>query len=227
MKKIFSLLMVTFAITAMIACTKDNNDSNTTQWVDLGLPSGLLWATCNLGADTPEGYGNYYAWGETATKDVYNWSTYRYCTVDNRDSLQTLTKYNTSEAYGAVDNLTTLQAMDDAATSALGNGARIPTKEEWEELINNTTSEWTTQNGVSGYKFTAANGNSLFLPAAGSYNDSELIVAGEYGFYWSASLYTDEPSDAWSYSFQSEGHRIGSFGYRIDGQSVRPVRFKE
>ena len=227
MKKNFSLLMVAFAITAMIACTKDNNDSNTTQWVDLGLPSGLLWATCNLGADTPKGYGNYYAWGETATKDVYNWSTYHYCTVDDRDSLQTLTKYNTSEAYGAVDNLTTLQAMDDAATSALGTGARIPTKEEWEELINNTTSEWTTQNGVSGYKFTAANGNSLFLPAAGSYNDSELIVAGEYGFYWSASLYTDEPSDAWSYSFQSEGHRIGSFGYRIDGQSVRPVRSKE
>lgn len=225
MKKICSLLLVTFAMIAMVACNKDNDDNNGNEkWVDLGLPSGLLWATSNLGADTPEEYGNYYAWGETATKDVYNRSTYRYCTVNDRDSLQTLTKYNTSEAYGAIDNLTLLQAMDDAATQALSNSARIPTKEEWEELLNNTTTEWTTQNGVNGYKFTASNGKSLFLPAAGSFNDSELIVAGEYGFYWSASLYTDEPSDAWSYSFQSEGHRIGSFGYRTDGQSLRPVR---
>lgn len=223
--------MVAFAMTTMVACNKDNtnkNDNKTTEeWVDLGLPSGLLWASCNLGANTPEGYGNYYAWAETATKEVYTWSTYHYCTVDDRDSLQTLTKYNTSEAYGAVDNLTLLQASDDATTQALGNGARIPTKEEWEELLNNTTSEWTTQNGVNGYKFTASNGKSIFLPAAGSFNESELIVAGEYGFYWSASLYTDDPSDAWSFSFQSEGHRIGSFGYRTDGQSVRPVRPKE
>lgn len=231
MKKNLSLLMVAFAMTTMVACNKDNtnkNDNKTTEeWVDLGLPSGLLWASCNLGANTPEGYGNYYAWAETATKEVYTWSTYHYCTVDDRDSLQTLTKYNTSEAYGAVDNLTLLQASDDATTQALGNGARIPTKEEWEELLNNTTSEWTTQNGVNGYKFTASNGKSIFLPAAGSFNESELIVAGEYGFYWSASLYTDDPSDAWSFSFQSEGHRIGSFGYRTDGQSVRPVRPKE
>lgn len=230
MKKNLSLLMVAFAMTTMVACNKDNTDKNdnktTEEWVDLGLPSGLLWAPCNLGANTPEGYGNYYAWGETSTKSVYDWSTYHYCTVDGRDSLQTLTKYNTSEAYGAVDNQTLLQAMDDAATSALGNGARIPTKEEWEELLNNTTSEWTTQNGVNGYKFTSSNGKSLFLPAAGSFNESELIVAGEYGFYWSSSLYTDDPSDAWSFSFQSEGHRIGSFGYRTDGQSVRPVRSK-
>ena len=226
MKKIFPLLMVTLAMTALVACNKDNNDNNAAEWVDLGLPSGLLWATSNLGANTPEGYGNYYAWAETSTKTVYNWSTYRYCTAYNADSLLTLTKYNTSETYGMVDSLATLQAIDDAATQALGNGARIPTKEEWEELVSHTTVVWTTQNGINGYKFTAANGNSLFLPAAGSYNDSELIVVGEYGFYWSASLYTDDPSDAWSFSFQSEGHRIGSFGYRIDGQSVRPVRSK-
>ena len=226
MKKIFSLLMVTFSMTALVACNKDNNDNKAAEWVDLGLPSGLLWATSNLGANTTEGYGNYYAWAETSTKATYNWKTYRYCTVDDNDSLQTLTKYNTSETYGDIDNLTLLQAMDDAATSALGNGAHIPTKEEWEELIDNTTAEWTTHNGINGYKLTASNGNSLFLPAAGSYNDSELIVVGEYGFYWSASLYTDDPSDAWSFSFQSEGHRIGSFGYRMDGQSVRPVRSK-
>lgn len=207
---------------ALASCDKENNNMNG-EWVDLGLPSGLLWATYNLGADTPEGYGKYYAWGETATKAVYDWSTYRYCTTDG-DSLQALTKYNTSENYGMVDNLTTLLSMDDAATAALAGGARIPTKEDWEELLNNTTAEWTVQNGVGGYRLTAANGNSLFLPAAGSSNGSELVAAGEYGFYWSASLYTDSPDDAWSFSFYPEAHRIGSFGYRADGQSVRPVR---
>lgn len=224
MKKLFTILMLAFAMVAMVACNKDNDD--TMEWVDLGLPSGLLWAKCNLGADTPEKYGNYYAWGEVATKEQYNWSTYRYCTVFGEDSLQTLTKYNLNSDYGTVDDLTTLQAVDDAATVALGNGARIPTKGEWEELINNTTNEWTTLNGVHGLMLTASNGNSLFLPAAGSFNDMELIVPEIYGFYWSASLYTDYSDDAWSFSFVSDEYRIGSFGYRSDGQSVRPVRSK-
>jgi uncharacterized protein (TIGR02145 family) len=224
MKKLFTLLMLAFAMVAMVACNKDNDD--TTEWVDLGLPSGLLWAKCNLGADTPEKYGNYYAWGEVATKEQYNWSTYRYCTVFGADSLQTLTKYNLNSDYGTVDDLTTLQAVDDAATVALGNGARIPTKGEWEELINNTTNEWTTVNRVHGLMLTASNGNNLFLPAAGSFNDMELIVPEIYGFYWSASLYTDYSDDAWSFSFVSDEYRIGSFGYRSDGQSVRSVRSK-
>lgn len=215
--------MLAFAMTSLVGCNKDHD--NTTEWVDLGLPSGLLWSRCNLGADTPEKYGNYYAWGETATKETYNWSTYRYCTVNNdADSLQTLTKYNVNSGFGTVDNLTTLQAVDDAATVALGNGTRIPTKEEWEELINNTTAEWATLNDVNGLLFKASNGNSLFLPAAGSFNDMELIVPEIYGFYWSSSLYTDTSDDAWSFSFMSDEYRIGSFGYRSDGQSVRPVR---
>lgn len=224
MKRIITIIMVAFAMTAMVACNKDNDD--TTEWVDLGLPSGLLWAKCNLGADAPEKYGNYYAWGETATKEIFNWSTYRYSTVNGADSLQTLTKYNLNGNYGTVDNLTTLQAIDDAATVALGEGARIPTKEEWKELIDNTTAEWTTVNGVNGLMLTASNGNRLFLPAAGSFNDVELIVPEIYGFYWSASLYTDYSDDAWSFSFMSDEHRIGSFGYRSDGQSVRSVRTK-
>jgi hypothetical protein len=137
----------------------------------------------------------------------------------------TLTKYNTSTDYGTVDGLTTLQPMDDAATARL-SGARMPTREDWEELLAGTTAEWATQNGVGGYRLTAPNGNSLFLPAAGSSNGAELVVAGEYGFYWSASLYTDSPDDAWSFSFLPGDHRIGSFGYRSDGQSIRPVKNK-
>lgn len=207
----------------MVGCGKKDNDNSTDGgWVDLGLPSGLLWASCNLGADSPEGYGNYFAWGETQSKDLYDWSTYRYCTAEG-DSLLTLTKYNTSTDYGTVDNLTTLQTMDDVAADRL-SGTRMPTREDWEELLAGTVAQWTTQNGVAGYRLTAPNGNSLFLPAAGSSNGAELVAAGVFGFYWSASLYTDSPDDAWSFSFLSGADSIGSFGYRSDGQSIRPVK---
>ena len=216
------LLVLPLAALVFASCDKDNDNSDNGNWVDLGLPSGTLWATCNLGADSPEGYGDYFAWGETATKNLYDWSTYRYCTAEG-DSLLTLTKYNTSEAYGTVDSMTTLQPSDDAAATRL-SGTRMPTREDWEELLANTTAEWTTQNGVAGYRLTASNGNSLFLPAAGSSNGTELVAASVYGFYWSSSLYTDSPDDAWSFSFQSDDHRIGSFGYRSDGQSVRAVK---
>ncbi|MDY6372088.1 MAG: hypothetical protein SPL12_07335 [Bacteroidales bacterium] len=195
----------------------------TVGWVDLGLPSGLLWAKCNLGATTPEGHGDYYAWGETATKEVYNWSTYKYCTVDAEGELATLTKYNTSSGYGTPDNLTTLEAMDDAATQKLGDGARMPTADEWRELIANTTAEWTQVNGVNGRKFTAPNGKSLFLPAAGYRWDGELYDAGEYGDYWSSSLGADGPDGAWYFGFSSGGQNM-YYDTRYDGQSVRAVR---
>ena len=195
----------------------------TAGWVDLGLPSGLLWAKCNLGATKPEEYGDYYAWGETTTKEVYDWSTYKYCTVDAEGVLQTLTKYNTSTSYGFTDNLTTLEAIDDAAAQKLGDGARMPTKEDWEELIANTTAEWTTLNGVAGRKFTAANGNSLFLPAAGCRWDGELGHAGGHGFYWSSSLLADYPSYAWRFVFNSGG-QYSDYGSRFYGRSVRAVR---
>ena len=223
---------------AFASCQKEdnnstaNNSSNSgdnggsqvaTEWVDLGLPSGLLWATCNLGATTPEGYGDYYAWGETATKDVYNWSTYKYCTVDADGDLQTLTKYNTSSTYGTTDNLTTLEAMDDVATQKLGSGARMPTADEWRELIDNIAYEWTTMNGVNGLKFTASNGNCLFLPAAGNHFDSGLYGDGSLGYYRSSSLYADDPSDAWYFNFsESDQSMYGS--RRSYGLSVRAVR---
>ena len=112
-------------------------------YVDLGLPSGLLWATCNVGADNPEDYGDYFAWGETQPKDTYNWSTYQYC----NGSYNTLTKYcsNSSFGYnGFTDDLTTLLPEDDAATANWGSHWRMPTEEEWQELYRNTTNTWTT-----------------------------------------------------------------------------------
>ena len=190
-------------------------------YVDLGLPSGLLWATCNVGANTPEGYGDYFAWGETSPKDTYNWGTYQYCNGSN----STLTKYCNNAEYGYnsfTDNLTTLQLEDDAASVNWSSDWRMPTEEEFEELYNNTTVTWTTRNGVNGKLFTAANGNSLFLPAAGRWED-ELVVAGSWGNYWSSTLSAGGSYNALYFFFESGNDDM----YLIDryyGFSVRPVR---
>ena len=181
-------------------------------YVDLGLPSGLLWATCNVGADTPEDYGYYFAWGETQPKSDYSWSTYQY------GDGSTFTKYTGS------DGLTTLLPEDDAATANWGSGWRMPTQAEWQELLNYTTHIWTTQNGVTGRLFTATNGNSLFLPAAGCRDGTSLYNAGTSGHYWSSSLYTDFPSRAWGLVFYSGNCSMSYYG-RVRGFAVRPVRF--
>lgn len=194
-------------------------------WVDLGLPSGLLWASCNVGATSPEQYGNYYAWGETQPKSEYYWDTYIYCTVNN-NQLATITKYNPSTQYGGpVDNLTILQASDDAATANLGNGARTPTMEEWEELNNNTTKESAIVNGVEGFRFTATNGNSIFLPFAGMMFGPDLdYPVGPAGYYWTASLYTEYPCYANSFMIEPpNGHSVWYFK-RSNGFTVRAVK---
>ena len=199
-----------------------NFTTNDHGYVDLGLPSGTLWANCNIGATTPEGYGDYFAWGETQPKDTYTWNTYQYC----NGSYSMLTKYCNNFYYGYngfTDNLTTLLPEDDAATANWGIDWRMPTKEEWEELYNNTTVTWTTQNGVNGRLFTASNGNSLFLPAAGYRDDPSLYSAGSYGYYWSSSLGTDCPNDAWILYFDSGDCSMYGYGRSI-GHSVRPVR---
>lgn len=191
-------------------------------WVDLGLPSGTKWATCNVGAETAEGYGNYYAWGETTTKEIYNWSTYRYCNGEE----QALNKYCYDSSYGNdgfTDTLAILEANDDAATVNWGTGWRMPTYDDLKELKNQCTITWSTVEGVDGYTFVGPNGNSIFLPAAGLYDDISINGDGSYGYYWTSSLDVMEgPWVAWELGFYSTNYLIGD-GSRCIGFSVRPV----
>ncbi len=192
------------------------------EYVDLGLPSGLKWATCNVGAEHPYDYGDYFAWGETTTKSTYDWSTYKWC----NGSSQTLTKYCTDSNYGTVDNKTVLDPEDDAAHANWGGGWRMPTTAEWKELYDNTTCTWTTENGVAGRKFTSKADSSkyIFLPSAGYRNGTDVDVAGSYGYYWSSSLYSSPPYDACSMYFYSGNVYPQSYDYRYYGFSVRPVQ---
>ena len=153
-------------------------------YVDLGLPSGLLWATCDVGASTPEEFGAYFCWGETQPKNLAGWEYYQYC----NGNWNMLTKYCNNASYGYngfIDNLTILIPEDDVASANWGLDWRMPTKEEWQELYQNTTHIITTQNGVNGVLFTATNGHTLFLPK--HYDD----------YYWTNSLHTGGPRYAW------------------------------
>ena len=214
---------VTYGYTVWFKTLTDNGNgggngtNNGHDYVDLGLPSGTLWATCNVGATTPEGYGNFFAWGEVEPKTVYSWNTYTYCY--GGDYYQ-LTKYCNDSYYGYngfTDDLTVLLWSDDAAHEkwGWGSGWRMPTRTECQELWNNTTNIWTTRNGVNGRLFTATNGNSIFLPAC------NRMRAGS-GCYWSCSLDADDPSCAYSLGFDSD--KVTLIGVeRNQGQSVRPV----
>ena len=223
--KVTAISLLTFALFFVAGCHKEERTgggSADDDWVDLGLPSGLLWATRNVGATSPGDYGDYFVWGETTPKSSSEWSNYRYC---HGGPLQ-LTKYCSDSPYGYngfTDNLTILQPGDDAATA--NYGGRTPTLVEWQEMMDNTTSQWTTQNGVNGRRFTGANGNSLFLPAAGYLWGSSLNEAGSYGSYWSSSLVKDNPDYAFCFVFDSSS--LGMLDdSRVDGFPVRAVRQK-
>ena len=192
------------------------------EYVDLGLPNGTLWATCNVGASSPEDYGDYFAWGETTAKSKYDWSTYKYMGYDNWGNSY-ITKYNTNSIFGIVDNKDVLEMADDAAHVNWGGSWRMPTHDERQELISNCNLTWTTLNGVSGYRFANKNDNNkfIFLPAAGCYYEGSLDYAGSGGYYWSSSLDTGTPIYAYNLYFSNGLYMFG--GYRCYGQSVRPV----
>ena len=229
MKKMFLLMAVALPF-VFISC-KDDKDEPVTpdeyEYVDLGLPSGTLWATCNVGANAPEEYGDYFAWGETSPKSVYNEDNYKWCD----GSIFNLTKYNSRIEYGTVDGKFRLDDEDDAAYVNWGPSWRMPTSEEQRELLYECSWEWTTRKGVNGRLGTGPNGKTIFLPAVGYYNRKSQTIAGTHGVYWS-----NTPDHVMPYSAHVLHFDSGDFdsGYKIDiwwgfygregGGRVRAVR---
>ena len=178
-----------------------NNTRGTTDghdWVNLGLPSGTLWATCNIGASRPEDCGDYFAWGELAAKKSYAESNYSFS-----------------------ENASTLSWKNDAASVLWRNDWRMPSPEQFEELRNECAWVWDGNN--KGYKIVGHNGSAIFLPAAGNFSGS-LHSAGSCGCYWSRTLCSNSTSSAWYLLFYSSNISTYSYYDRYIGQSVRPVR---
>ena len=220
---------------AKAECQVTVEDTDSHEYVDLGLPSGTLWATCNVGANSPEEYGDYFAWGETEPKGDYSWSSYKWMT-EGQASWEWINKYTFADNQKTAswydgdtfigDGKKVLLPADDAATANWGSDWQTPSQEQCEELIANTTTTWTTQNGVAGMKITGKNGNSIFLPAGGSMNGTNLMNDGVNGQYWSRSLYTTYAD--YGYNMLASSSGLGMAGLsRYYGYCVRPVRVKE
>lgn len=215
------LAMVAFTFTSCSLSDLDEIDGH--RYVDLGL--SVKWATCNVGADSPDDYGDYFAWGETQPKSTYNRSTYKW----NEGDSGNLTKYCNLYYFGTVDNKIQLDLSDDAAHVNWGGNWRMPTYDEWKELRDKCTWTWRRHtyyyDDEAGFEVTSKiNGNSIFLPAAGYREDGSLYDAGSKGCYWSSSLRTSFPYEARSVDF-SEGRVESPYPYpsRLYGFSVRPV----
>lgn len=205
--------------------------------VDLGLPSGTLWATMNIGASSPEDYGDYFAWGETegykSGKTYFYWGNYKWC-KGKETKLTKYCYYDSYGYYGFMDNKEELDHEDDAAYVNWGPAWHIPSKEQFDELINSeyTTTEWTTVNGVNGRKITSkTNGNAIFLPGAGYRDKDSLKGAGSGGWYWSRFLregvYSRYVIYAKCLHFNNDDvYTYGSCGRSL-GLSIRPVRATE
>ena len=192
---------------------EEGPNANGYEYVDLGLPSGLLWATCNVGANSPEEYGNYYAWGETSTKETYDYDN---CATYGL-SISEL------QSQGYIDGAGNLNPQYDAAAANWGGDWRMPTYDELNELRTQCTWTWTTQNGVNGFKVTGPSGASIFLPAAGYRYGSSLNDAGSLGGYWSSTPYENYDSRAYYLIFDNDYHGMSYGNLRINGRSVRPV----
>lgn len=219
-----------------ISCGDDMDEPATPdghKYVDLGLPSRTLWATCNIGAKSPEEFGDYFAWGETEPKEVYEWSTYKWYKRDydfNED--RGVTKYCDRVESGYhrfVDRKIQLDPEDDAAYANWGPNWRMPTMEQMMELINSCTWQWTQRNGVNGQLVTGPNGNTLFLPAAGYHVHDEFHQAGSEGDYWSRTLEPSESLHAFSIFVDTCGlnYEPGIDMRRCSGLTVRAVRLSQ
>ena len=209
---------MTLVCMIMVSCKPDGGDGSEGHLYDGGIHEGhvyvdlglsVKWATCNIGASSPEEYGDYFGWGETTTKDNYDCPTMGL-------SISEL------QSQGYIDSNGNLTSQYDAATANWGGDWRMPTFTELEELNTQCTWEWTTQNGVNGYKVTGPSGASIFLPAAGRHDGYFLYVAGGHGNYWSSTPVDGFYNLAYYLNFGSSSHYMGSNG-RSFGRSVRSV----
>ena len=216
------------ALKKLAILEQEEKDLRDGKCVDLGLPSGTLWATCNLGASKPEEYGDYFAWGETKPKREYNFNTYIWC----NNSHNSLTKYCTNKSFGNngfIDGKTELDIADDAAYVNWGSDWRVPSYNQIKELVNYCNWKWTTINGIKGYEVKSRkNKNSIFLPAAGWRHDLKFDRAGTVILYWTRSLATnyDHPINAYRLGGNSEAVTSNEATSRDFGLTIRPVRVK-
>ncbi|MBE6326354.1 MAG: hypothetical protein E7077_04710, partial [Bacteroidales bacterium] len=182
------------------------------KFVDLGLPSGKLWATCNVGATTPTESGDYFAWGEIKPKEDYSWSTYKWCTVDSKGALKKLLKY------GEIDSTTVLEPKDDAASANWGLAWRMPTMKESQELVNGCDWKWTTDyqgTKVAGMVGTSKkNGNKIFLPMTYSYTGTKLTTTVNDGYIWSSTLSTAVDAQGNGYDNKKGDHSGSGYYYK-------------
>ncbi len=198
-------------------------DNNGYAAVDLGLESGTLWATKNVGATSPEAAGNYYAWGEIITKASYNWQTYSFCYID---TMINFTKYASQGV--SPDNLLILDSIDDVVAVTMQGTWRMPTQKQMNELKNSCLWEWGELNGVKGYKVSSKvedNKNYIFMPAAGSYENDKLFSEGERGAYWTSELNKKPCTNAYYMQLDTATQKVANY-YRYGGRTVRGVCIK-
>ena len=208
---ILTVLKPSATVAAFLAGIEMGHD-----WIDLGL--SVCWATMNLRANMPSEPGGTFAWGETDKKFNFSWYTYSFC----KGSYTSLTKYNSEESYGTIDNKEFLEIEDDAAAVNWGGRWRMPTSEEFEELLTKCKWEWTKQKKCKGYLVTGPNGNSIFLPTCGYRFGSTTNFPKDLGCYWSSSFVKKHPSLGVSLHFGSGARRLNQLG-RCFGLSIRPV----
>lgn len=201
---------------------KKKINNNGFDYADLGLPSGTLWATCNVGASKPSDFGLYFQWGDTegyANEQVgkdkqFTWDDYKW-SINESDS--NFSDYATPMAM--------LNLEDDAAHVHMGEDWHIPSPTQYQELIDNTIKEWATFDDVNGILFTSNKDDSkfIFIPAAGNAFGSSINFSGNYGNVWSSMLSTNGIYLGYNLCFDSKGAILGSYGSRFYGFSVRGV----
>lgn len=241
MSTLYKLSIVLLFVLEGLSCHSQSVSGNIGghNYVDIGLPSGIKWATCNMGASKPSDSGDYYAWGEVETKGGYSWTTYLFCKEEDGR----LNKYCHTEELGVVDKKSVLELDDDASTSKWGKKWRMPRKEEFQELIDNCIWEWTNDfegSGKSGCVGTSKrNENKIFFPASGQRYEAKYAFAqmpgfsipnpqngiefeGEFGGYWSSSLCLERSKGAFIMNVSSYAMEL-DIAQRCIGHSVRAV----